>query len=101
MHKLSYFDLSAAILAFCIGADARGTELEGALQYPPPSIGEDAQPPPPARAVRQPVSPRRIEWASAGQAHRPARNCFLPALRSQDLEHRRRPKADVSNGTVI
>ena len=53
MHKLSYFHLSAAILAVSLGADARGTDLEGALQYPPPSIGEDAQPPPPARAVPQ------------------------------------------------
>jgi hypothetical protein len=35
MHELSYFYLSAAILAFSLGAAARGTELEGALQYPP------------------------------------------------------------------
>ncbi|MGC1886537.1 MAG: hypothetical protein WA709_10650 [Stellaceae bacterium] len=77
MHKLSYFHLSAAILAFSLGGDARGTELEGALQYPPPSVGEDAQPPPPARTVPQLVSPRGASnWASAGQAHRPARNYF-------------------------
>jgi hypothetical protein len=47
MHKPSYFHLSAAALAFAalIGLEARSAELEGALQYPPPSIGEDAQPP--------------------------------------------------------
>ena len=39
MHKLSYFHLSAAILAFSLGADTGRTELEGALQYPPPSVG--------------------------------------------------------------
>ena len=44
MQKLSCFHLSAAVLAFAglIGADARSAELEGALQYPPPSVGEDA-----------------------------------------------------------
>jgi hypothetical protein len=44
MHKLSYFHLSAAVLAYTalLGADARSAELEGALQYPPPSVGEDA-----------------------------------------------------------
>ena len=70
MHKLSYFALSAAILAFSLGANARGTELEGALQYPPPSVGEDAQPPPPARTVPQLVSPRRIELG--GERVKPA-----------------------------
>ena len=77
MHKLSYFHLSAAILAFSLGADARGTELEGALQYPPPSVGEDAQPPPPARAVPQLVSPRRIELGVSGSSPPPGTQLFL------------------------
>jgi hypothetical protein len=34
MHKLSYFHLSAAILAFSLGADARGTELERRTPIP-------------------------------------------------------------------
>jgi hypothetical protein len=47
MQKLSYFHLSAASLAFAalVGVEARSTELEGALQYPPPSVGEGVQPP--------------------------------------------------------
>src|SRR5712692_9273037 len=44
------------------------SQIEGAVQYPPPSIGEDAQPPPPARMVPKIVSPRRLElgasWSS-------------------------------------
>ena len=77
MHKLSYFHLSAAILAVSLGADARGTDLEGALQYPPPSIGEDAQPPPPARAVPQLVSPRLIELGVSGSSLPPGTQLFL------------------------
>jgi hypothetical protein len=48
MQKLSYFHLSAAVLAFAalVGVEARRAELEGALQYPPPSVGEDVPPPP-------------------------------------------------------
>ena len=78
MHKLSYVHLSAAVLAFTalIGADARNAEPEEALQYPPSSIGQDAQPPPPAKMVPQLVSPKRIELGSAGQARRPARSYF-------------------------
>jgi len=59
MLKLGYVHFSAAALPFAalIGLEARSAELEGALQYPPPSVEEDAQPPPPARTVQQLVSP--------------------------------------------
>jgi hypothetical protein len=79
MHKLSYFHLSAAVLAFTalVGADARSAELEGALQYPPPSLGEDAQPPPPARTVPQLVTPRRIELGISGSSAPPGSQLFL------------------------
>ena len=55
MSKLNCFHLSAAALVFAtlIAVEARSAELEGALQYSPPSIGEDAQPPSPARMVPQ------------------------------------------------
>ena len=43
-------------------ANALGAELESALQYPLPSVGEDAQPPSPAKTAPQLVSPRRIDW---------------------------------------
>jgi hypothetical protein len=58
MHKLMQLDLLRALVAVAgiIGTDALGGELEGALQYPPPSVGEDAQPPSPARMLPQPGS---------------------------------------------
>jgi hypothetical protein len=43
-------------------------QIEGAVQYPPPSIGEDAQPPPPARMVPKIVSPRRLELGASGSS---------------------------------
>ena len=52
-------------------------ELEGALQYPPLSVGEDAQPPPPARLLRQPISPWRIELGVSGSSPPPGTQLFL------------------------
>ena len=71
MHKLRGFHLLAAALAFAalVGAEARSAELEGALQYPPSSVGQDAQPPPPAKTVRQLVTPRRIELGVRAARH--------------------------------
>ena len=79
MYKLVYPHLSAAVLAFTalVGADARSAELEGALQYPPPSVGQDAQPPPPARTVPQLVSPKRIELGVTGSSPPPGTQLFL------------------------
>jgi hypothetical protein len=97
MHKLSCFHLSAAALAFAalVGAEARSAEFEGALQYPLPSVGQDAQPSPPVRTVPQLVSPRRIELGVSGSSPSPppGTQLFLTRPRSQDLEHRRRPGA--------
>src|SRR5215467_5575896 len=70
MHKLTCPYLSAVLIgsaAFGV-VDARSAEVEGALQYPPPSLGEDAQPPPPARMLPQPVSPRRIQLGTSGSS---------------------------------
>ena len=79
MHKLSCHHLSAAALAFAVlvSVEARCAELEGALQSPPPSVGEDAQPPPPARTVPQLVSPRRIELGVSGSSPPPGTQLFL------------------------
>jgi hypothetical protein len=79
MHKLGCFRLSAAVLAFAVlvSVEARGAELEGALQYPPPSVGQDAQPPPPAKTVPQLVPRDASNWGSAGQARRPGTQLFL------------------------
>lgn len=70
MHKLRCFHLLAAALAFAalVGAEARSAEFAGALQYPPPSVGQDAQPPPPAKTVPQLVTPRRIEFGVSGSS---------------------------------
>jgi hypothetical protein len=79
MLKLSYLHLSAAALAFAtlVGLDAPSAEIEGAPQYPPPSVGEDAQPPPPARTMPQLVSPRRIELGVSGSSAPPGTQRFL------------------------
>ena len=79
MHKLSYLHLSAVAPSFAglVGVEARSAEVEGALQYPPPSVGEDAQPPPPARTVPQLVSPRRIELGISGSSRPPGTQLFL------------------------
>jgi hypothetical protein len=64
MRWLNSFLLIAAVLAFAalLGTDVRSAELEGALQYPPLSVGEDAQPPRPARMIPPLLSPRQIEF---------------------------------------
>jgi hypothetical protein len=79
MPKLGCFQLSAAALAFAmlVGAEAGSAELEGALQYPPRSVGQDAQPPPPAKTVPQLVSPRRIELGITGSSAPPGTQLFL------------------------
>src|ERR1700730_15126913 len=71
MNKLSCLAVVLAI-AGVMGADAQGAELEGALQYPPSSIGKDAQPPAPAGMVPQPLSPRRIELGVSGSSTAPS-----------------------------
>jgi len=95
MPKLSYLHLSAAVVAIAglVGADAQSAEIEGALQYPPPSVGEDAQPPPPARTVPQLVSPRRIELGVSGSSRPPGTQLFL--IRPRILE----PGAPPSTGS--
>jgi hypothetical protein len=75
MNKLSCLAVVLAI-AGVMGADAQGAELEGALQYPPPSIGEDTQPPPPARMLPQPVSPWRVELGVSGSSLPPGTQRF-------------------------
>jgi hypothetical protein len=72
MRKLPLLLTSLVTLSSVAGADAFGADLEGAVQYPPPSIGKDAQPPAPAGMVRQPVSPRRIELGVSGSSTAPS-----------------------------
>ena len=55
--------LFAAVIgsALLSGLSTATAQVGGAVQYPPASLGEDAQPPPPARMAPQSMSPRRIE----------------------------------------
>jgi hypothetical protein len=71
MHKLGFVNDLAVLLVSVglLGSDVVGAELEGALQYPPASVGADAQPPPPpARMIQEPVSPWRIELGVSGSS---------------------------------
>ena len=79
MHKLSCFHLSAAVPRVCCTCwrGGRRRRLEGALQYAPPSVGQDAYPPPPAKTVPQLVSPRRIELGISGSSAPPGTQIFL------------------------
>jgi hypothetical protein len=86
MHKGRCIPAAAAALAFAalVAMAARTADLEGALRYPPPSVGEDAQPPPPAKTVPQLVSPRRIELGISGSSPSPGTQLFL--IRPPTLE---------------
>ena len=55
-----------------IASSVTRAQVGGALQYPPASIGEDAQPPSPALTVPQIVSPRRTELGVSGSSRPPA-----------------------------
>jgi hypothetical protein len=56
--------------ALLIGLSAAIAQVVGAVQYPPASVGEDAQPPPPAGMAPQSMSPRRIELGVSGSSER-------------------------------
>ena len=78
-------DTLIAIIGFVvlIGEGVAHGQIDGAVQYPPLSIGEDAQPPPPAKMVPQPVSPRQVEFGVSGSS--------LPPLKPP---YRIQPSAD-------
>jgi hypothetical protein len=78
MHKLNGLHFLAALLALTAlaGPHVFAAELEGALQYPPRSVGEDAQPPPPARTLPQPLSPWRVELGVSGSSMPPSTQRF-------------------------
>jgi len=58
-------------LVVLIGPGVADGQIDGAVQYPPLSIGEDAQPPPPAKMVPQPILPRRVEFGVSGSSPPP------------------------------
>jgi hypothetical protein len=73
MSKPIYGGFSLGVFITVIGSTAlissdTHAQVGGALQYPPASIGEDAQPPSPVLTVPQIVSPRRTELGVSGSS---------------------------------
>src|SRR5215472_1591882 len=89
--------ITSVVAVLAIGAGVSGAELEGALQYPPPSIGKDTQPPPPAGLIRQPVSPRRIELGVSGSSLAPSNQRF-PILPSPGSGEPGEPRFQSGSG---
>ena len=63
--------VAAIASALLITLSTANSQVGGAVQYPPASIGEDAQRPPPARMVPQSMSPQRIDLGISGPSERP------------------------------
>jgi hypothetical protein len=75
---LTGFNTLIAIIGFVvlIGPGVAHGQIDGAVQYPPLSIGEDAQPPPPAKMVPQPISPRQVEFSVSGSSLPPLKPLY-------------------------
>ena len=73
MRNQTGFGTLIAIIAFVVLAGPGVAPDRGAVQYPPLPIGEDAQPPSPAKMMSQPVSPRQIEFGVSGSSLPPAK----------------------------
>ena len=100
MYKVRWLHLTAALLAFAglAAVDGRSAELEGALQYPPLSVGQDAQPPPPAGMVPQPLTPRRIELGVSGSSVPPSTPRFHTSSPPHLEDHPGPPPQSGSGG---
>ncbi len=74
MYKLTGLGALVATIgaAVLLASNFAYAQVDGALQYPPASVGKDAQPPPPAGMVPHSVSPRRIELGISGSSQSPA-----------------------------
>src|SRR5437016_11797723 len=70
MYDRPSFAALVAIIGLIALADPGGAyaQIEGAVQYPPFSIGQDAQPPPPARMAPKIVLTRRLELGVSGSS---------------------------------
>jgi hypothetical protein len=75
--------LAVVAPALVISMSSANSQVGGAVQYPPASVGEDAQPPPPARMVLQSMSPQRIELGISGPSERP--DYSIRAVRPREL----------------
>ena len=72
MHIPLGVAMLAATIAIQIGFSDAHAQVSGAVQYPPPEVAEDVQPPPAARMVPKVVFPRRIELGISGSSQAPA-----------------------------
>src|SRR5437660_5458509 len=88
MYKQIAFGVLLTLIGCAVLVDSTVAyaQIEGALQYPPPSVGEDAQPPPPARMVPQTVSPRRIELGVSGSSQLPTNYPYRVRPRTDDID---------------
>jgi len=74
MYKQSRLGRLTAVIgaAVIMTVNLAHAQVDGAVQYPPASVGKDAQPPPPAGMVPQSIAPRRIELGISGSSQPPA-----------------------------
>ena len=86
MHKPSGLGMLVGTIGFTVllVSSIAYAQIEGALQYPPPSVGEDAQPPPPARMVPQTVPPRQIELGAGAPSQLPTNYTYRVRSRVVD-----------------
>ena len=95
MHKPSGLGMLVGTIGFTVllVSSIAYAQIEGALQYPPPSVGEDAQPPPPARMV-----PQQLRLASA---RAPASIRSPCSRRPRPTQHLYRRRAQMKLAAVL
>jgi hypothetical protein len=84
MQGLNGFVTLAAVVGCALFMDPSiaAAQVAGAVQYPPLSVGEDAQPPPPARTAPQSILPHRIELGVSGSSRPPGNYDYQLRLRN-------------------
>ena len=89
MHKPSGLGMVVGTIGFAVllASSIAHAQIEGALQFRPPSVGEDAQPLPPARMVPQQL---RLSRPLARRHRSVLRAAGAPARRNTCIvaEHR-------------
>lgn len=102
MHKPSSLGMLVAAIGFTVlsASSIAYAQIEGALQYPPPSVGADAQPPPPARIVPQTVPPRQIELGVSGPSQLPTNYTYRVRSRG-GIDQFSAPPAPLPGATPI
>ena len=101
MHKPSGLGMVVGTIGFAVllASSIAHAQIEGALQFPPPSVGEDAQPLPPARMVPPIISPRRVELDISGSSLPPTNHDYRihPATKMDQRPMKLAPLLDASS----